>query len=70
MEYFLHGDLQQHLDNPLPELDARKISLQVLDGLHCMHQNAYSHRDLKPKVSSTESEQLKSAHVDPHRIFW
>ncbi|KAK3169499.1 hypothetical protein OEA41_008882 [Lepraria neglecta] len=50
MEYFEHGDLQHYLHSapPLPESDAQQITFQVLEGLHFMHENDYSHRDLKP----------------------
>ena len=54
MEYVNHGDLHHHLDSapPLPESDAQQITVQVLEGLHFMHENGYSHRDLKPGVST------------------
>ena len=54
MEYFKHGDLQHYLYSapPLPESDAQQITFQVLEGLYFMHENGYSHRDLKPGVSA------------------
>lgn len=54
MEYFEHGDLQHCLYSapPLLESDAQQITFQVLEGLHFMHDNGYSHRDLKPGVSA------------------
>jgi len=54
MEYFAHGDLQHYLYSalPLPESHAQQITFQVLEGLHFMHKNDYSHRDLKPGVSA------------------
>ncbi|VUC37622.1 unnamed protein product [Clonostachys rosea] len=48
MEYMEHGDLQRHLSHPLPELEARQIVGQVLEGLRFMHDNGFVHRDLKP----------------------
>ncbi len=53
MEYFKHGDLHHYLysASPLPESDAQQVTFQVLEGLHFMHENGYSHRDLKPGVS-------------------
>ena len=52
MEYVKHGDLHHNLDSapPIPESDAQRITFQVLEGLHFMHENGYSHRDLKPGV--------------------
>lgn len=52
MEYFKHSDLDQYLysEPPLPESDAQQITFQVLEGLYFMHENSYSHRDLKPGV--------------------
>lgn len=54
MEYFKHGDLHEYLYSapPLPETDAQQITFQVLEGLFFMHENGYSHRDLKPGVSA------------------
>ena len=54
MEYFEHRDLQRHLSTlpPLPEVEAQQITFQLLEGLQFMHENHYSHRDLKPGVSN------------------
>jgi hypothetical protein len=49
MEYLPHGDLRKHLVRPLPEDEARTIGRQVLEGLKCMHENGFVHRDLKPQ---------------------
>lgn len=47
MEYLELGDLQRHLTKPLPELQARLITTQVLEGIRLMHDNGFVHRDLK-----------------------
>ncbi|UNI18220.1 hypothetical protein JDV02_004502 [Purpureocillium takamizusanense] len=49
MEYLENGNLGQHLKKPLPEAEARQITGQVLEGLIFMHQNGFTHRDLKPE---------------------
>jgi serine/threonine protein kinase len=61
MEHFLLGDLQRYLEEPLPELESRKITLQVLGALFDMHQNAFAHRDIKPKVSAHSSLKIVSS---------
>lgn len=50
MEYLELGDLERHLARPLDEVQARQITLQVLEGLRFMHENGFIHRDLKPGV--------------------
>ena len=50
MEYLREGDLQQHLNSPLPEKEGQHIVSQILEGLHYMHGNGFTHRDLKPAV--------------------
>ena len=52
MEYLPDGDLQQYLRAPLLEKEARDIIHQVIEGLEFMHDNGFTHRDLKPAVSS------------------
>lgn len=51
MEYLSEGDLHKYLSSPLPEKEGQQIVLQVLEGLHFMHENGFAHRDLKPAVS-------------------
>jgi len=51
MEYFQHGTLNKYITNFLSEKDARIISLQLLEGLKIMHEERFTHRDLKPEVS-------------------
>lgn len=50
MEYIEHGDLGSYLAQPLPEDEVRKITFQVVEGLLCLHNNDFVHRDIKPKV--------------------
>ena len=62
MEYFEHRDLQRQLFSlpPLPESEAQQITFQILEGLNFMHENRYSHRDLKPGVSALEDRGITS----------
>jgi serine/threonine protein kinase len=53
MEYFPCGTLDKHIDNKLKERDARVISSQILEGLNIMHEEGFTHRDLKPQVTFT-----------------
>ncbi|PQE23884.1 kinase-like domain-containing protein [Rutstroemia sp. NJR-2017a BBW] len=48
MEYFPYGDLQKHLQSPLPEIEGQSVVAQVLEGLSYMHRHGFAHRDLKP----------------------
>ncbi|KAL4969813.1 kinase-like domain-containing protein [Aspergillus stella-maris] len=48
MEYIEHGSLATHLTHPLPEDEAGTITVQILEGLVCLHANEFVHRDLKP----------------------
>ena len=50
MEYIRLGDLHYNLKSPLPEIEARDITLQILQGLDFMYKNQYAYRDLKPGV--------------------
>ncbi|KAI9874609.1 MAG: hypothetical protein M1830_009566 [Pleopsidium flavum] len=49
MEYFTHGDLHACMTAKLTEYDAKIITAQLLEGLKIMHENGFTHRDLKPK---------------------
>lgn len=54
LEYFEHGDLHRcigRLSQPLPEQEAKSIVHQVLNGVKCLHDRNFTHRDLKPNVS-------------------
>ena len=52
IEYLEKGNLAGHLKNPLPPLAAKKIAIQILEGLCHMHNQEFTHRDLKPEVSN------------------
>ena len=49
MEYFKYGDLQSHMNTPIPEVQSKIITAQLLQGLKLMHQEKFTHRDLKPQ---------------------
>ena len=51
MEYLPNGDLHRCLNSPLPEKQGQDIVFQILEGLVFMHDNWFTHRDLKPAVS-------------------
>ena len=51
MEYFQHGTLDRYITPALGERDAQTIALQMLEGLKIMHEEQFTHRDLKPQVS-------------------
>ncbi|KAI0177506.1 kinase-like domain-containing protein [Pestalotiopsis sp. NC0098] len=48
MEYVDHGDLQERFGRCHPEVEVKSIASQLLEGLHFMHENGFTHRDLKP----------------------
>lgn len=50
LEYFPHGTLDKYISIDLQEVDARIIALQLLEGLKLMHEEGFTHRDLKPQV--------------------
>lgn len=50
MEYFQHGTLDEFIKETLSENNARIITLQLLEGLKVMHDEHFTHRDLKPEV--------------------
>lgn len=52
MEYFPLGDLSNFIENDISEESIREIASQLLQGLTFMHAEGYTHRDLKPAISS------------------
>lgn len=48
MEYMEHGDLQKRLGRRFPEPEVQAVALQLIEGLQFMHDNGFTHRDLKP----------------------
>ncbi|KAK7428194.1 hypothetical protein QQZ08_005260 [Neonectria magnoliae] len=48
MEHLEYGDLQKHIDQRIPEEQAKDIISQLTEGLMYMHDNGFAHRDLKP----------------------
>ncbi|KAF3928489.1 hypothetical protein ABW20_dc0107948 [Dactylellina cionopaga] len=50
MEYHPLGDLGRHikLERPFSESTASQIIKQITEGVNFMHQNGFTHRDLKP----------------------
>jgi serine/threonine protein kinase len=52
MEYFQNGDLHKVIENfgPCTESGAKRITMQLLEGLDVMHEMGFTHRDLKPQV--------------------
>lgn len=81
MEYHEHGDLRQYMKKPFPEMEARMIISQVLEGVALMHDNDFAHRDLKPAVSMRTDAPLRGYRLSQlslalfltltgRRIFW
>lgn len=55
MEYLRHGDLQKYLNRSFPETQVKDITSQLVEGLGYMHDNGFTHRDLKPAVGNFDT---------------
>jgi serine/threonine protein kinase len=51
MELARYGDLHDCIERPLPEIEVREITRQIVEALEIMHSKKFAHRDLKPSVS-------------------
>jgi len=51
MEHFPLGDLEHFVHDDISENCTREIISQLLQGLHIIHGEGFTHRDLKPAVS-------------------
>lgn len=57
MEYIPLGDLEHNVPSRSGQLagsEIRLITSQILEGLKIMHSESFVHRDLKPKVTTTD----------------
>lgn len=50
MEYIEYGDLAKYITQYKTKVDAKVITLQILEGLVVLHERSICHRDLKPQV--------------------
>lgn len=60
MEHICLGNLQDNLTGPVPETEAKQICFQVLQGIQCLHDNDFVHRDLKPEVCCHKTDKAGS----------
>jgi serine/threonine protein kinase len=65
MEYLSLGDLYgyvQSREEQLSESCAQTVVFQVLEGVNFMHDNDFTHRDLKPQVSPMHFINISNLH--------
>lgn len=58
MEYLELGEMPKYLQkksNSISEKNVNEVVLQVLECLGMMHEEGFSHRDLKPAASTTSA---------------
>ncbi|MCJ1403823.1 hypothetical protein MMC11_007046 [Xylographa trunciseda] len=51
MEYLGRGDLSKYIIMGLDEIEAREVMENITHGLRVMHQEGFTHRDIKPQVT-------------------
>ena len=49
MEYMGNGDLSTYVEAGLEESEAKEVADNLLKGLSAMHQEGFTHRDIKPQ---------------------
>lgn len=64
MEYLQHGDLQKYLNRSFPEVQVKDIASQLVEGLGYMHDNGFTHRDLKPAVGNLDTWHTATCFLD------
>lgn len=53
MEYFPLGDLERYISiNSITERDTKDITVDLLKAVSLMHAEGFTHRDIKPQVST------------------
>jgi len=53
MEYFSYGDLDRYImSKSITEQDTKDITIDLLKAVKLMHAEGFTHRDIKPKVST------------------
>lgn len=51
MEYVRYGDLSEYMkDHETAKIEAKEITVQILEALKILHGEQICHRDLKPQV--------------------
>lgn len=55
MEYLPLGDMNKYIQEygPMPESETKQIAWQLAHALNLMHQEGFTHRDIKPEVTKT-----------------
>lgn len=69
MEYLQHGDLQKYLNRSFPEAQVKDIASQLVEGLGYMHDNGFTHRDLKPAVGDFDTWHVATCFFSPSQLM-